>query len=157
MTAYAPEIIRVSPQWKEPLKQFLAALDSNGDSVYFSPHPYDDATLDRITINDNQDLHYVLVEDNIILGYGMLRGWSEGFIIPSLGIAISPNARGQGLAKLLMHFLHVAALRKGAQTVRLRVLKQNEKACSLYLALGYTFEDDQNNEQFLVGFKKVDN
>lgn len=156
MTTRAIEIIRVSPQWKNALKQFLLALESNGDSAYFAPHGYDDTTLDQITADANQDLHYVLAEGHAILGYGLLRGWNEGFAIPSLGIAISPHARGQGLATMLMQFLHAAAHRNGATKVRLRVLKQNEKARSLYSTLGYQFEGDDRNEQFLVGFKQID-
>lgn len=156
MTTHAIEIIRVSPQWKTPLKQFLLALESNGDSVYFSPHAYDDTTLNQIADDSNQDLHYVLVEDQIVLGYGLLRGWNEGFNIPSLGIAIHPNARGKGLATMLMQFLHISARINNATKVRLRVLKKNEKAHLLYSALGYQFEDDDRNEQFLVGFKQID-
>lgn len=157
MTTRAIEIIRVSPQWKNALQQFLLGLESNGDNVYFSPHTYDDLTLNQITADTNQDLHYVLAEGHTILGYGLLRGWNEGYAIPSLGIAISPNARGQGLATMLMQFLHAAANRNGATKVRLRVLKQNKKARSLYSAMGYQFEDDDCNEQFLVGFKQIDN
>lgn len=150
------EIVRVTPHWQVALKQFLLSLESNGDSAYFSPHPYDDKTLDTITSDINKDLHVVLIEGETILGYGLLRGWNEGFAIPSLGIAISPKARGLGLATMLMQFLHTAARRKGATTVRLRVLKQNKKAHSLYLGLGYAFEHDTHNEQLLVGFKSLD-
>lgn len=156
MTSIAIEIIRVSPQWKNALKHFLLKLESNGDNVYFSPHAHDDTTLDNIASDTNQDLHYILAEGHMVLGYGLLRGWNEGFTIPSLGIAISPHARGQGLATMLMQFLHSAAHRKGASKIRLRVLKQNKKAHSLYSTLGYSFEEDEHNEEFLVGFKKID-
>lgn len=157
MTTRAIEIIRVSQQWKSALKQFLLMLESNGDNIYFSPHAFDHTTLDKIVANTNEDLHYVLVEGSVVLGYGLLRGWNEGYAIPSLGIAIAPEARGQGLATMLMHFLHTAAHRNGATQVRLRVLKLNEKARSLYSALGYQFENDDFNEQFLVGYKQIDN
>lgn len=149
------EIIKVSPIWKDALKNFLGELETSGDTVYFSPHPNDDSALDFVTTNANKDLYYLLVEGKEILGYGLLRGWNEGFAIPSLGIAISPKNRGQGLAKLLMQFLYIAAYKKGAERIRLRVMKHNTRAIKLYEDLGYSFEDDQNNNQFLVGYKTI--
>jgi len=44
----------------------------------------------------------------------MLRGWDEGYETPSLGIAVHPDARGLGLARTFMGFLHAAASFQGA-------------------------------------------
>ena len=96
------------------------------------------------------DLYYVLVEANAVIGYGMLRGWSEGYEIPSLGIAIAPSARGQGLGRAFMHFLHAAARRRGSTKVRLRVDANNAAALTMYKSLGYVF--DANEGPYLVGF-----
>ncbi|MBX9675348.1 MAG: GNAT family N-acetyltransferase [Methylotenera sp.] len=149
------EIVKVSKRWKTSLKEFIKELDENGDSIFFAPHAVDSKTLDMIADKDNKDLHYLLVEGENILGYGLLRGWNEGYEIPSLGIAISPKARGNGLAKMLMQFLHIAALRKFSSKVRLRVLKSNAKAIKLYQELGYSFEEDLNDVRFLVGYKTI--
>ncbi len=134
-------------------KIISSGLERERGSVFFYPHPADDITIDRIANYKGKDLYYLLVEDEKILGYGILRGWDEGYQTPSLGIAISPCVRGSGLGTLLMNFLHVAASRRGSRKVRLRVLKNNKKAISLYKNSGYVFKKDIKQPDYLVGFK----
>ena len=98
-------------------------------------------------------LYYIMVEGPSVLGYGLLRGWDEGYAIPSLGIAIHPSARSSGLGLSLMHFLHAAARRRGAAKVRLRVRNDNARAVELYKRLGYAFESSEEN--YYVGFKEL--
>lgn len=149
------ELIRLSPEWQEDLQRFLDDLKSGGDDVFFSPHPADADSIRRIAAYDGKDVYYLLVEQGKILGYGMLRGWDDGYSVPSLGLAIHPSARGQGLGKMLMVLLHLLASRRGADMVRLRVCVNNEKALNLYESLGYAFEEDRNQAGFLVGFKSL--
>ena len=149
------EVVRLAPEWQEGLQQFFQDLKASGDEVFFSPHPADADSIRRIAAHDGKDLYYLLVEHGEVLGYGMLRGWDEDYQIPSLGLAIHPSARGQGLGKMLMDFLHLLASRRGADKVRLRVRANNEKALSLYKILGYAFEEDTNQAGFLVGYKNI--
>lgn len=150
------EVVRLAPQWQGGLRQFFQDLKESGDDVFFSPHPADEDSIRRIASLDGKDLYYLLVEEGRVLGYGMLRGWDEGYQIPSLGLAIHPSARGLGLGKMLMDFLHLLAARRGAGKVRLRVRANNEKAISLYKSLDYAFEEDTNQPGFLVGFKNIE-
>ena len=136
-------------EWSSALKDFFKALDENGDTSYFHPHPFTDEFLDKLSNYKGNDLYYIAAEANIVLAYGMLRGWDDGYIIPSLGIAIHPMARGLGLSKVFMHFLHFAAHRKGATQIRLKVYPDNLRAIRLYENFGYTFEGMENNQ--LVG------
>ncbi len=73
-------------------------------------------------------------------GYGMLRGWDEGYEIPSLGIAILPGYQRKGLGRLLMTHLHEVARQRGAKRIRLKVYARNAAAVSLYSSLGYKLE-----------------
>lgn len=149
------EVVRLAPEWQEGLQQFFQDLKAGGDDVFFSPHPTDADSIRRIAAHDGKDLYYLLVEQGKVLGYGLLRGWDEGYQIPSLGLAIHPSARGQGLGKMLMDLLHLLASRRGADKVRLRVRTNNEKALNLYKSLDYSFEEDTNQPGFLVGFKNL--
>lgn len=149
------EVVRLAPEWEEGLQQFLQDLKASGDEIFFSPHPADADSIRRIAAHDGKDLYYLLVEQGEVLGYGMLRGWDDGYQIPSLGLAIHPSARGRGLGKMLMDFLHLLASRRGAEKVRLRVRANNEKALNLYKSLGYAFEKDTNQAGFLVGCKNI--
>jgi ribosomal protein S18 acetylase RimI-like enzyme len=140
---------RVTGEWAEPLGAFLEDLRRAGDEAFFHPHPLTAAQAGWVAAYAGQDLYYVLVDGRRVLGYAMLRGWDAGFAVPSLGIALHPTARGAGLARPFMHFLHAAARRRGATRVRLKVYAANARAFALYRALGYEFAPAATGE--LVG------
>lgn len=132
---------------------FLGVLKEANETDYFSPHPFSEDAVEKIIQCVRKDLYYVLTEGQDVLGYGMLRGWDDGYEIPSLGIAIHPAARNAGLGTTFMHFLHGAARRKGALKVRLRVKSQNTRAIKLYQNLGYTFCSKEDG--YLVGLLEL--
>lgn len=150
-----PEVVRLVPAWQVGLQLFFQDLKACGDNFFFSPHLTDIDSIRGIASHDSKDMYYLLVDQGRILGYGMLRGWDEGYQIPSLGLAIHPSARRQGLGKLFMDILHLLASQRGAEKVRLRVHVKNELAINLYKSLGYTFEKDSNEPFFWVGFKNI--
>jgi ribosomal protein S18 acetylase RimI-like enzyme len=84
-----------------------------------------------------------------MIAYGMLRGWDEGYDVPSLGIVVAPAFRGQGYGRSLMHFLHAAAKARGAPAIRLKVYPENSTAVALYQSLGYVFGAKEGGQ--LVG------
>ena len=146
-----PEIVNISPAWVEHLTSFFEALVSCGEGRYFHPHPLTrDEAMTRAHYRGN-DVYYLLTENETIIGYGMLRGWDAGYDIPSLGIVIHPRARGTGLGRAFMHFLHAVARRKGATKIRLKVYRENTMAFRLYRKLGYVFEGQEEGGQ-VVGY-----
>lgn len=76
----------------------------------------------------------------------MLRGWDEGFDIPSLGIAIHPEYQRMGAGRVLMHFLHLAARHKGAKRVRLKYDLANKRVRQFYESFGYLFSSEDQLE-----------
>src|SRR5690242_21202213 len=94
-----------------------------------------------------------MVLDNHVIGYGMLRGWDEGYAIPSLGIAIDPEVRGRGHSRVLMNFLRDVAKQRGAERIRLKVDPQNQSAAELYRSLGYVLEPQPDGQ--LIGFLEL--
>lgn len=147
------EYTLVSPSWAEKLAQFFNALVVNKDDLYFHPHPLTYEMAKKIAIYEGDDLYYLQIKDNEIAGYAMLRGWDEGYTIPSLGIAIHPNFRNQGLSIEFMEFLHNQARAKGATKVRLKVYSNNTVARQLYESLGYSFTDEENGQ--LIGYYEL--
>ncbi len=145
----ALECRRLTSAFARPLLAFLRSLEESADDRWFRPHPFTEEVVDSLS-EEREDLYYVLVEGDAVLGYGMLRGWSEGYDIPSLGIAIAGPARNQGIGRAFMHFLHAAARRRGSAKVRLRVNADNAAALGMYKSLGYEFES--NEGPYLVGF-----
>lgn len=143
------ELLALSPEWVEPLTDFFLAIKAAGDEHHFHPHPLTASHAEERCRYRGKDLYYVLVDGRHILAYGMLRGWDDGYAVPSLGIAVHPVTQGRGLGCAFMHFLHVAARHHGAKQIRLKVHKDNLRAIRLYQRLGYVFGSEEAGQ--LVG------
>jgi [ribosomal protein S18]-alanine N-acetyltransferase len=142
-------LIPATPEWEEPLAQLFDSLREAGDERFFHPHPLTRGAAHQVAAYRGSDAYYVLIRDTDVLGYGMLRGWDAGYAVPSLGMALHPSARGQGLGRTFMELLHDAARTRGARRVRLKVYPENEAARTLYERLGYVFSDFEEGQ--LVG------
>jgi len=150
MKLSAMEIRVVRETFEQPLAEFFRDLAKAGDDKYFHPHPLTHDEARKCAQYSGEDLYYVIMENEKVIGYAMLRGWDEGYEIPSLGIAMHPSVRGVGLGELMIRFLHAAAQRRGCGKIRIRVYPQNTHAVALYKKLGYCFESEQAGQ--LVGF-----
>jgi len=129
----------------DSLSIFFDEIMSNNDNELFCPHPFTKEYAHKICNYSGLDVYCAVFGDKNILGYGMLRGWDEGFEIPSLGIAISRSARGIGLGKMFMLFLHSFAKCRGSKYIRLTVYDKNIIAKNLYNELGYSFKRYDEN------------
>ena len=134
------EFCRVGPLLEVRLAAFFDVLARRGDDRWFHPHALTSQEAARLCAYRGRDLYYAAAHGDAVLAYGLLRGWDEGFAVPSLGIAVHPDARGLGLARAFMAFLHAAASVKGASRVRLKVYPDNAPARRLYESLGYHLE-----------------
>jgi ribosomal protein S18 acetylase RimI-like enzyme len=136
----------------------LQAIELAGEAKWFKPHPFAQDYLNMLCGADIRDLHYVLTLDGEVVGYGLLRGWDEGYDVPSLGIGVHPRLRGMRFGLMLMEFLHCAARARGSDRVRLRVAADNDAAISLYRRMGYAIgeaEDGPPTNGLLVGTKEL--
>jgi ribosomal protein S18 acetylase RimI-like enzyme len=141
---------KITSQWVKKLARFFQEIVINKEDNNFHPHPLDIKEAEYIASYPGQDLYFLQIKGNEITGYGMLRGWDEGFSVPSLGIAIHPSSRRQGLAKNFMAFMHQRAKEKGAKKIRLTVYTDNIAAIRLYRSIGYTFSEEKDHK--VVGF-----
>ena len=141
---FSPESVHFHPLLQEhesPLAELFAALTASGDYAHFHPHPLDAVEAAKLVRYSGKDFYGLAIAPvGRAVGYGMLRGWDEGFESPSLGIALHPDWRRHGLGLAMMEYLHAEARRRGAARVRLTVDVDNESAVRIYLRLGYEFE-----------------
>lgn len=147
------ECVPLGPRWQGPLAEFFRALVEAGDEQEFHPHPLTQSEAERLCRYNGRDLYYVLADGPRVLAYGMLRGWDEGYDVPSLGIAVHPHERGRGIGRTLMEFLHAAARQRGSPRVRLKVYPRNQAAVRLYRRLGYAFRGEEQGQ--LVGYLEL--
>ena len=143
------EYIIISQERFSELLKFFRVINKNNDEKYFHPHPFNQATAEKIANYSGKDLYFLQIFNKDVSGYGMLRGWDEGFINPSLGIIIHPLFRGKGLGLNFMNFLHEQSRIKKASKVRLKVYSGNSAAVKLYKNMGYRFSRYDNNQ--LIG------
>ena len=98
------------------LSDLFCALRANDDGNFFYPHPLTSEEARKLCRCSGLDQYFVATVNGRILGYGMLRGWDEGYAIPSLGLATHPDARSQGLGEFLMRGLIRGPKSKGSAT-----------------------------------------
>ncbi|MFK2879003.1 GNAT family N-acetyltransferase [Rhodanobacter hydrolyticus] len=151
----AIECLLLRPGGEVALARFFADLEVAGDDVFFHPHAGDVATLRAIAERPGKDLYVVFLEEGNVRAYGLLRGWNEGYDVPSLGVAVHPNVRTCGFGRLMMEYLEAMARYRGAPAIRLRVRKDNVRAIAMYGRRSYVMQPDAGDAQLLVGFKTL--
>jgi ribosomal-protein-alanine N-acetyltransferase len=148
------EITQLCPTHASSLARFFSALREFGADEFFHPHSLLPSAATEVASYIGKDLYFVMLDGGEVIAYGMLRGWDEGYEIPSLGIAVAPDSIGQGVGRTMMFFLHLAARRAKAKEVRLRVDSKNTRAIGLYRSLGYVMEQSPE-PHLLVGHLKL--
>jgi ribosomal protein S18 acetylase RimI-like enzyme len=134
----------------DSLIAFFAEVSLDPALIFFSPHPFTSEKAHEISCEyKGNDLYIGLWVEKKLVGYGLLRGWDEGYLIPSLGIYLSEKVRSKGIGSKFLSNLHEMALTKGAKKVMLKVLQENGQAKKMYEKAGYVFENEIDN--FFVG------
>ncbi|NGZ08154.1 MAG: GNAT family N-acetyltransferase [Nitrospira sp. LK70] len=150
MTA-STELLQLRPEHGPMLLDLFSIIAADPESRHFHPHPFTAVEADRICGHGGLDRYFALKVNDRLLAYGMLRGWDEGFLVPSIGIYVAPELRGSGAAQLMMQFMHLTARLSGAKQIRLKVYPSNQVAFAFYTSLGYRFPKQGGQDVQLVG------
>lgn len=126
----------------ESLIRFFAENNMSEITRYFHPFPFTPETAQFIACQLHQDKYYVAVLGDQIVGLSMLRGWDEGFSIPSFGVVIDYRYHGQGIGRKLLEYTISDARQLHCQRVRLTVYASNAGAVHLYKSVGF-YEDSR--------------
>ena len=129
-----------------------AICDINRETLGYTFSPEDTASqLASQLARLSQDLHHFLLgyEDevsHVLLGYVHAEVYESlyskaGFNI--LGLAVSPQAQGQGIGKSLMQGLEEEAKRRGYGFIRLNSADHRLGAHAFYEKVGYTCDKVQ--------------
>jgi ribosomal protein S18 acetylase RimI-like enzyme len=150
------EVQRISTADSAALGEFFEALAADAETVrFFHPHPFSRAFAVELCGRTTacRDRYYVARYRDRIVAYMMLRGWDEGYAIPSFGVGSHPALRDAGLGQLLLAHAAAESRDAGASKLRLTVFKNNERAVHVYRKFGFVFQD--KNEQELVGLLEL--
>jgi len=130
--------LRIEPVARESASALEALFVRNAASASgFDPFPLDAATARAIALEPRRDLYFIAVGAAGAVGFSMLRGFDEGYAIPSFGIFIDAGHRGRGLGKQLTAWTVQQARDRGCPAVRLSVYSSNRTALALYSSLGF--------------------
>lgn len=141
------KLLRITPADAECVGGFFRELSQDSEACsFFHPHPFSPVEAVKISSYTGLDYYAAVMQGGRMVGYGMLRGWDEGYTIPSLGIVVSSFSRGLGLGRLMMEYLHAVARTRNVRSIMLKVYKRNEAAVSLYRGLGYVLSDLNDQE-----------
>jgi ribosomal-protein-alanine N-acetyltransferase len=104
----------------------------------FHPFPLSQEEARRIVSHQGRDRFYVMpAKSHDIVGLCMLRGWAEGYRIPSFGLLVDYRHYRFGIGRAMTEFAIAEAKRLGCESLRLSVNASNSPARSLYESLGF--------------------
>lgn len=106
---------------------------------FFHPFPLTPASAERLCgcAAETRDIYGVSFRGSRLIALYMLRGWDEGFAVPSFGILVDQECHGFGFGRQLTSIALEEARARGATFVRLTVMEQNVSAVRLYRSLGF--------------------
>ena len=132
----------------DKLGTFFKALAKDAETLqFFHPHPLTDEYAKELCarVESISDRYFIATQNDEIVGYSMLRGWDEGYAVPSFGACVHPECRNAGLGKrMLAHAIDQSQI-KGATKLRLTVFKANQRAVNLYRRFGFAFVDKEHS------------
>ena len=139
----------------EILSTFFLANDRTEITDHFHPFPLTSETAHRLVHNPTRDLYYIALEHDYILGFCMLRGWDEGYAIPSFGVLVDYRHLGRRLGKQLTEFAIAKARSMDCPAVRLSVCENNDRALRLYASLDFREVARETAKEFSTGNAKI--
>ncbi len=109
----------------------------------FDPFPLDAAQARWIALEPHRDSFYLALREGRPVGFSMLRGFDEGYPIPSFGIFVDHESHSEGVGRALTAWTIEQARRGGCSAVRLGVYVANSSARRLYESLGFVEQKRQ--------------
>jgi len=138
---------RLRPEHREALGTFFEANNLPAVTSSFNPFPMTRDAAVQLLDPSNKDYFFALECDGALVGFSMLRGYDEGFAIPSFGIFIDHRHQGRKLGTLLTQWTLRWADYLQAPRTRLTVYKTNAAGVAVYQKLGFKPDADQPEDQ----------
>lgn len=122
---------------KEVLEKFFIRNNRPEIITKFNPFPLDSDTVKKICQDFHKDKYLLAIEGSDVVGFSMLRGWDEGFDVPSFGMFVDYERQGKGLGRIILDLTLEYAKKLGCSKVRLSVYESNKNAYDLYKHFGF--------------------
>jgi len=103
----------------------------------FHPFPLTAESAQWIACESKLDRFFIAFQGDIAVGFSMLRGWDEGYNVPSFGIFVDFRFHGRGLGSLVLEQTIEEARKAGCEKMRLSVYANNPAALAIYIRKGF--------------------
>jgi len=135
--AEAIEVREIAPRDASALAAFFRRNDVPEVTTGFDPFPLTAEEAERIASEPRKDRYYAAFLDDRIVGMAMLRGWDEGYEVPSFGVVVDHRYQRCGIGGVLTDHAIAQAKELGCPRVRLSVYGRNEQAQRMYGVRGF--------------------
>ena len=122
---------------------------------YFTPFSFEEDSIKKIINNAVNDKYFGIFINDDIVGFYMLRGFDEGFEVPSYGVWISDKFSGLGLSKLTLQHAITFCKINNIKKIMLKVHPENIIAKSIYETFGFKQEGFDDNNSNLIYYKSL--
>jgi RimJ/RimL family protein N-acetyltransferase len=117
---------------------------------YFTAFEFSAETFNALLKKAVNDKFFGIFFEKEIAGFYMLRGFDEGYEIPSYGVWISSRFSNKGLSKLTLYHAFSVCRINNIQTLMLKVHPENKVPMKLYESLGFKQTGfDEINSNFI--------
>ncbi len=137
----------------------LSALILNAPkdhTKYFTPFSFEEDSIKKIINNAVNDKYFGIFINDDLAGFYMLRGFDQGYEVPSYGVWVSDKFSGLGLSKLTLQHAITFCKINNIKKIMLKVYPENIIAKSIYEAFGFKQEGFDNNNSNLIYYKSLD-
>ena len=90
--------VTVRPLGEDDAAAIVALLRAQSADYlrFFYALPADETAVRQVMEKRTRDAYQGLFEDGRLVGFFMLRGWDDGYEIPSFGVVVDERTRGKG-------------------------------------------------------------
>ncbi len=118
------------------LSAMLLALSSKYVR-FFYPFEFDLETVSDVLSRQGEDAFIGLYWMDRIIGFFMLRGWNDGYEVPTFGIIIDEQYRGYGLEMVSLDTAKTICRLRGAESIMLKMHPDNISAKGVLRKIGF--------------------
>ena len=128
---------RLNPTDARLLGIFFEVNNTEATKKTFNPFPLTKEVAAHLLNTENKDLFFGAFIGGEIVAFSMLRGWNEGYNVPSFGIITADRVRGKGIGSRFTAWTVRWSDFIGCPSVRLMVYAENAHALSIYKKNGF--------------------
>jgi ribosomal protein S18 acetylase RimI-like enzyme len=145
----------VGPEHAEALVELFERNAIASVTEGFDPFALTSAKARWIAQQRRRDAYYLAISREQPVGMSMLRGFDDGYEIPSFGVFVDHLRHGEGIGRRLTVWTIDQARLRGCPAVRLSVYSDNPAARGLYASLGFIEQERRAADRRGAGVQKI--